>query len=141
MKRLFLIFFVMILIIGCADDIIIPKASELFGSYKGLYQIDSDAGPTREQYISWDFSDKQFWMVADRTDEKPQIFCDVTGFYEITDMMVLKDTVVAEQTCQHYEVPIGEFKMRRSGDSVLLKQYDTNIKAFKNIIVVKTAAE
>ena len=54
-------------------------------------------------------------------------------------MMVLKDTVVAEQTCQHYEVPVGEFKMRRSADSVILKQYDVAIHAFKNITIVKVS--
>ncbi len=139
MNRLFLILIIICLIVGCAKDIIIPQASDLRGDYKGLYEIDPDTGPTREQYIAWTFSDNRFWMTADRTDEKPQIFCDVNGFYEITDMMVLKDTVVAEQTCQHYEVPVGEFKMRRSADSVILKQYDVAIHAFKNITIVKVS--
>lgn len=142
MKRLVLILAVAALIFGCADDIIIESPSEIRGYYEGEYESVTnykvEGTLVRKQNILWTFTDRLFKCEYDTTSVKPQVFCDVSGSYELGDRLVFKDTIVEPYTCQHSDIPIGEFEMRRVGeDSLIISQWDKTKNTLKKLSLKK----
>ena len=139
MKRLILFLIVVLLVVGCAKDIIIESRSDIRGNYEGTYQsiINYTVPSTKikNQDVLWIFTDFRF--ICDAKVDSTRVFCDFSGNYTMGDYMVFKDTLVEEQVCTHSDIPIGEFVFRREGDSLIITQEDHINKTFKELRLLK----
>lgn len=125
MSRFFWLTAILILVMGCAKDIIVKPPSSLAGLYNGEITITKNAntsnpGPVNKEWIEWTFSDQKFWMKAIRTDERPQVFCDVFGNYTVTDKITTSQVSSSDPfTCELNDYPIGTFSLiTRAGDTL-----------------------
>lgn len=114
MRRYVWFFIISAIFLGCAGDIIVPPQGELRGVYKGTYQIIWNAGSgtgssTDWQYIDWTFTDQKFYCEATDTTLRDRITCDFSGNYTLENKMVFADTIVEPGTCDHDDIPVGEF--------------------------------
>jgi hypothetical protein len=144
MRKTTLLVIVAIFVLGCAEDIIVKPPTDLRGVYHGIYEriknySSGSGGRIRhDQYIEWSFSDQQFWCDAIDTTLKPRFTCDFTGFYDLADKMILKDTIVDAMTCDHNDIPVGNFQFMRKEnpdglDSLIMEQLDTKDDVYKAI--------
>jgi len=140
MKRSLLFFVTAILIIGCADDIIITPASDIRGFYKGTYESVTnykEVNPNSKiQNVVWTFTDQRFYCDYDSSNIARE-FCDFFGNYDLEDKLIFRDTVVDKQTCIHSDIPIGEFDLRRNDDSLIITQWDRTASTLKELRLVK----
>lgn len=77
----------------------------------------------RKQNIHWTFTNQKFFCeVADSDDVW---LCDFYGNYELTNKIILSDTVVADQTCDRNDIPVGQFYLYKKydPDSLIITQY------------------
>jgi hypothetical protein len=123
MARYFWLTFTAILVIGCAKDIVVKPPTTLVGAYSGKCTVIRSYGSsnpvTLEEWIEWTFSEYRFWMKATRTDEKPQVFCDVSGSYSVTSNITFSGVAATDVfTCNPDDYPEGSFSIIQSGDSV-----------------------
>jgi hypothetical protein len=141
---------IIILLLGCAKDIIVKPPNTPKGVYNGLYTVitnygSSSGATTRDQWIEWTFTDYKFYSKATKTDLKPQEFCDVSGNYSITSNITLSDTLVSvDFTCTHSDVPSGSFSYRTKAgvdggpDSAFMEQLEGTTK---KIIVLERVTQ
>jgi len=127
MKKLVWLLSLVVLLVSCADDIIIEQGSELRGAYAGSYTIVWNAGSgtgstTDWQYVKWTFSDFQFWCYATDTTLRDRITCDFSGQYKSETVMIFSDTIVEPGTCNHADIPVGEFGFNRIHDTLIFFQ-------------------
>ena len=113
------------------------------GDYEGVYtcikNVTSGA-QVRKQNIHWVFTYQKFFCEA--TDSVDVWLCDFSGNYELTDKIILSDTVVADQSCDRSDIPIGSFQLIRKEnetgpDSLIIDQYDTDVDVRKIISIIK----
>jgi hypothetical protein len=146
MKRIVWLLLIGFLVVSCAEDIIVKPPSELRGNYKGSYWIETNVGSsggskTRWQWIDWTFTDIKFFCEATDTTLRDRITCDFDGFYTVENVMIFSDTTVKPGTCDHDDIPVGEFDyITKSGegnpDTLIFTQsygseYDMTIKTIK----------
>ena len=144
MKKTLCLIIIGIFIAGCADDIIVRPASELRGAYEGYYtriKSVSSGASSKYQNIEWTFTDQKFFCEV--TDTEDVWLCDFSGNYELADKLILSDTVVAAQTCDRSDIPVGSFQLIRKSnpsgpDSLVIEQYDQDADVKKIIRIVKT---
>jgi len=126
---------------------LIIEIGRIRGIYEGIYERIKnfslgDVGWTLDnQYIEWTFSDTRFWCQVIDTMILPRFVCDFVGFYHlqpgIPPNILLNDTIVAVQPCNHADIPVNEFLIYNCGDTMFIEQYDSDIDVFKSIRISK----
>ncbi len=141
MKKLLLFLIAIVIVVGCAKDIIVPPSSDIRGSYTGTYEsVTNYKVPgtiSRIQDVKWTFSDTRFWCDYDSS-SIARVFCDFLGNYTLgTQVITFTDTLVEEQICTHSDIPIGEFTMGSRGDTLRIAQWDIPKNTFKVLMLLK----
>lgn len=126
---------IIILLLGCAKDIIVKAPITLKGAYSGRYTVVTNVGfgggeTTRDQWTEWTFTDYKFYCKLDTTKPYTEVyFCDFSGNYALSSNITLADTLVSVgQTCTHSDVAVGSFSYRTkpgvdgAPDSVFMEQ-------------------
>ena len=147
-KLVFLLFAAVLMLAGCADDIIITQRSELRGAYKGYYKIIENyetGGETHTeiQYIDWTFTDQKFFCEVNDT-INAQWLCDCSGNYALENVLVFSDTLIGAQTCDRDRIPIGDFQLIKYNnsegaiDSLEISQHDVDHTMLKFLMLHPT---
>jgi hypothetical protein len=139
---LLLVLFAAVLIIGCAKDIIVQSPSEIRGYYEGRYQSVTnyrvEGTVIRTEDVLWTFTDRIFRCEWDSSNGNPKVFCDFSGTYALEQNLVFSDTIVEPQTCQHSDIPVGDFTLDRVGDdSLIITQWDKTLNTLKKLSLKK----
>ncbi len=135
------------LIFGCADDIVLEQDALLNGDYVGTYIVTSNFGAPNQasavQNIEWTFTDKNYFMNIDVENSTGKCFCRVDGEYLLETGIRLKEShSIPDQeagcnSCNDEENPEGTFRREYQGDTLVLKLQEATI--FKEIrLVLKT---
>ena len=106
------------------DDIILEPLPTLEGTYDGTYIVivryKTPTADTSESAIEMRFSDESYWFDSENT---PDNFCSPRGSYVLTNNMELTENQPGcNVTATERHNPIGEFSIRRPGDSVIMLQ-------------------
>nr|MBN2277493.1 hypothetical protein [candidate division Zixibacteria bacterium] len=144
-KLTFVLLIAIAIMAGCADDVIIPPQSELRGAYTGVYKVvtdykDPSSATTDRQNVDWTFTDQKFFCTV--TDDDNVWLCDYSGYYEVTDALILSDTLVGVQTCDKDKLLVGRTQLiRYQGsedqlDSVVITQEDSTNVMFKTLVLI-----
>lgn len=139
MARLFWLVLAVAIMAGCAEDIVVEPPQSLRGVYDGEYIVTRDygssgGGTTVSQWVVWTFSDQKFWMEATKTDQRPKVFCDMSGNYKLETNITLSDPNTGGDQCDPRDVPEGTFGLRRTIgadnqiDSLYLEQIEGTMK-------------
>ena len=129
MKNCFSIFALALLVTmvfatSCRDDIFLEALPTLEGTYDGTYSVIIGRNTQNEEIttstIEMRFSDESYWFDDDIT---PDNFCSPRGSYVLTNNMELTENQPGcNVTATERHNPIGEFSIRRPGDSVIMLQ-------------------
>jgi hypothetical protein len=163
----FVVFAILALAFGCADDVFLEEPPPLDGDYEGSYRVTTSGNAPRvfEQPIVWFFTDEDYSMRIDtsRKDEmSTHSFCNNFGKYSVTDALRLQpirddqpfggdiwvpqgeddSTLVTLNTCTQSQSAAGVFQIQRnvSGWSLILKQ-QTNDTLLMEILLNRVADE
>ena len=139
MAKIFWLMLIFTILAGCAEDIVVEPPQSLRGVYDGEYIVTRDygssgGGTTVSQWVEWTFSDQKFWMVATKTDQRPKVFCDMSGNYKVENNISLTDPETGGDQCDPRDVPQGIFSLRRTIgdnnaiDSLYLEQIEGTMK-------------
>lgn len=143
---------VLILVFGCAKDIIVKPPTSFAGFYHGEYIYQerpgsSDAPAAQEQWIKWTFTDYTFIMDTFRTDLKPAFTCEKWyGTYRIENNVIF-DTSYSVGQCNPLHEIRGAFALERKRsddperDSLFLTQYGEGNIYKKTIIIIKDSIQ
>jgi len=109
--------FAIILVLGCAKDIIVPPITTLAGVYHGEYKVIRNYGGNDqthdEEWIEWHFTDQTFSMTAERLTERPKVFCDWFGFFELKSNIIFSKAYGGADQCDPNDRPDTTFTFRR----------------------------
>jgi len=108
--------FAIVLVLGCAKDIIVPPATTLAGVYHGEYVVYPDLEGNAAkipEWIEWHFTDQTFSMTAERLTERPKVFCDWWGFFELKSNIIFSKADGRGDQCVHDYAPDTTFIFRR----------------------------
>jgi hypothetical protein len=138
---------IIILLLGCAKDIIVKGPDTLKGVYNGRYTVITDYGnsggaTTTNEWIDWKFTDYKFYCTVSlkQTEEPP--FCDVSGNYKLQSKIIISDLQIVPGVCTPEDAPLDTFNLiRKTGgagvpDSLFMEQLN-GITAIKKIIVLE----
>ncbi len=123
---------VIIVIIGCQSDIILPKDVPLKGTYVGVYSYITNFGAgTLEEvtsaHITFVFDETSYHLNLDTSYTDQHCFCATDGEYALTEGVRLKeahsqpDEDAGCTSCNSEENPEGVFVREVKGDSLILK--------------------
>lgn len=138
------------LVVGCADDIVLPEETPLLGLYKGIYSVTRNYGTPSEQVmqnnILWEFKEKLFYMELDSTNNTGDCFCHVSGEYGLTEGVRLKvltsgppGSNLGCTSCEGNDDPDGTFVRLSSADTLILRLRDGG--TFKEVKLLTRPAE
>jgi hypothetical protein len=114
-----------IIFLGCAKDIIVKPPTTLRGVYQGEYCFTDHPGSGQQtecQWITWTFTDYNFYMDAARTDERPPFTCDKWyGTYRLESNIIF-DTCIPVGLCNPDHEIKGVFNLLRREDTLFISQ-------------------
>jgi hypothetical protein len=157
MKKLIIAFaalIVLVVVFGCADDIILPKDQPLNGDYYGTYTIIQDFGGADEQtfqnHVSWTFTETRYIMKVDTDsiETNQECFCNANGQYSLTDGVRLKELKsqpaggVAEcNACNFDYTPTGIFQRQLQEGTLILRSLDNANNIFHELRLTRVEEE
>lgn len=133
MKKLLMVLIVPLILLSCAEDIIVESASSLRGSYYGQYIVVEDAqsatATTLTEMIYWTFTDQRFDCERDTADVLHDIItCDFYGYYELESNVTFTQSFSKRNiVCDTTYFPEGVFSVQwtrpdDAADTLLLSQ-------------------
>ncbi len=122
---------------SCRDDIFLEPLPTLEGIYDGTYSVITGPNTPNEKIttstIEMRFSDESYWFDDDIS---PDNFCSPRGRYVLSGTLELTETNPGcNVTATEDDNPIGEFSIRRPGDSVIMLQQTDDI--LKQILLLR----
>ena len=136
---LILLFGVLAVFIGCAEDVFVEPPPSLTGDYTGVYIFKEGSQVAVQQYITWRFSQNGYQNRFDEAVEQDTLFCETDGQYELVNGVNLIETSPnsTQITCNAAQNPTGFFQLDQSTDTVKMTQYDSETEVLKTIKLVK----
>jgi len=142
MKKALILAILSLIVISCAEDIIVNTETEVTGVYYGRYLVitnyDSGSPITKRQSVNWTFTDAKYDCTADTSDHiYPPFTCDFFGTYTIeTNLNMDNVTSKRNMVCSELDFAYGDFTFRRSNnsdglDSLIVTQIDVDEKIQK----------
>ena len=143
---------VLILVLGCAKDIIVKAPGSLAGLYHGEYIYQerpgsNDAPARQEQWIQWIFTTDTYNMDTFRTDLRPSFSCvKLYGNYR-TENNVIFDSATTVGQCEPIYGIWGAFTPRTKNsddpdrDTLILEQYGPGNIYLKKIQIIKDSIQ
>lgn len=119
MKRyIFLMIASVIIITGCAKDIVVTQQGELRGYYPGEFIYTENWGSgtgsqTTKQYIHWTFTDQKFFCEIDTVKNTQIEFCGFSGSYVYEDNVVFSNVQPKPGVCIDDAITEDEFSLIR----------------------------
>ena len=108
---------VLILVLGCAKDIIVEPPTSFAGLYHGEYIfVDSPerGGHTDSQWIKWTFTDYTYIMDTFRLDLRDRFTCDkYYGTYRTENKVIFDTSSVSVGQCDTIYAIRGAFTLDR----------------------------
>jgi hypothetical protein len=152
MKKLIIAFaalIVLVVVFGCADDIILPKDPPLNGVYKGTYTVTQDYGAAAEStltnFVIWRFTDTKYFMKLDTARHTGVCFCRVEGRYSLTDGVRLKESswqvdgrAEGCTACNESSNPDGTFQRQIQDNVLILRTLDNATNTFLELELTPT---
>lgn len=118
---------------SCRDDIFLEPLPTLEGTYDGTYSVIINRTDTSISTLEMRFSDESYWFDSDNS---PDNFCSPRGRYVLSGTLELSETNAGcNVTATEDNNPIGEFSIRRPGDSVIMLQQTDDI--LKQILLLR----
>ncbi len=122
---------------SCRDDIFLEPLPTLEGTYDGTYSVITAYNTQNEETsvstLEMRFSDESYWFDSDNS---PDNFCSPRGRYVLSGTLELSETNAnCNVTATEDDNPIGEFSIRRPGDSVIMLQQTDDI--LKQILLLR----
>jgi hypothetical protein len=104
----------LLIIAGCAKDIVVKPPEGLRGAYEGTYTVREKVGSSNppepiRQFVQWTFTDQRFFCDIDTLKNLEIKICNHSGNYEMGNRVTFKDTLVEPGTCDHAHIVIDEF--------------------------------
>ncbi len=141
-----------ILVLGCAKDIIVKSPPTLSGIYHGEYvyvdKPDQSGGKTSSQWIKWTFTDYTYIMDTDRTDLKDPFTCDKWyGTYKLENNVIFDNARGVGQCDTILQKIEGAFTLTRKRsddplrDTLVLEQWGPSNIFHKIIEIIKDSAQ
>ena len=142
-------------ILGCQSDIILPEDRPLKGTYEGVYSYTTDfRNPIKEvivkAHVTFIFDETAYHMNMDTfvdsavAFEFEQCFCAVDGQYALTEGVRLKEDVRGsnpeegcEGACNEELNPEGTFIKETKGDSLILKYQESGTTTLQMLRLLK----
>ena len=122
---------VLVLVLGCQSDLLLPEAESLVGTYTGTYTYITNyaAGQQEErisEYVIFIFDETAYHMNLDTTQELENCFCAVDGKWKLVEGVRLKEDNSGpeegcEGACNEEMNPEGVFVRETVADSLILK--------------------
>jgi hypothetical protein len=136
---------IIILLLGCAEDIVVRSKPSLKGVYNGRYTVKTNVGfgggeTTRNEWIDWKFTDYKFYCTVSSKQTEDPPFCDVSGNYTLSNGIAFSDLQIVPGVCMPEDAPVGTFSLiRKNGeagvpDSLFMEQL---IGTTRKIIVLE----
>jgi len=135
------------IILGCSDDIVLEPLPSLLGEYEGEFVYYTDYGLDNERHknypITWRFSDQNYWC-WDASVEGEDCICEPSGEYRMADgvQLEMREDGCAGCVFDSLKLPQGAFTLRqpadpRTGkDSIVLTQIDFTRNVRKDVLLV-----
>jgi len=126
---LILLFGVLAIFIGCAEDVFVDPPPTLTGDYTGVYIYKEG------KYITWRFSKNSYQNRFNDSAEQDTLFCETDGQYELVNGVNLIETSSnsTQITCNVEQ----NFQLDQSTDSVKMTQYNSETEVLKTIKLLK----
>jgi hypothetical protein len=129
---------IIVLLLGCAKDIIVKGPDTLKGVYNGRYTVITDYGnssgaTTTNEWIDWKFTDYKFYCTV-AAKETDTVFCDVSGNYKLQSKIIISDLQIVPGVCTPEDAPLDTFNLiRKTGeagvpDSLFMEQLEGTTK-------------
>jgi len=136
---LILLFGVLAIFIGCAEDVFVDPPPTLTGDYTGVYIYKEGNQRETRQYITWRFSKNSYQNRFNDSAEQDTLFCETDGQYELVNGVNLIETSSnsTQITCNVEQNPTGFFQLDQSTDSVKMTQYNSETEVLKTIKLLK----
>ena len=122
---------------SCRDDIFLEPLPTLEGTYDGTYSVITGRNTQNEEIttstIEMRFSDESYWFDSDNS---PDNFCSPRGGYILSNNIVIAERQPGcNVTDKETDNPVGDFSIRRPGDSVIMLQQTEN--TLKQILLLR----
>ena len=137
---LILIFGVLAIFIGCAEDVYVSPPPSLTGDYNGVYIIKTGDQVAEQLFITWRFQQEGYQMRVDTTVEQGEInLCETDGQYELENGVNLIETNPnsTQRNCDDSRNPSGFFQLDQSTDTLKMTQYDNDTEVLKTLKLLK----
>lgn len=135
---LILLFGVLAVFIGCAEDVYVEPPPSLTGDYVGVYIIKEGSQVEQSGDITWRFSQNGYQM---RYQDIPTdtISCECDGQYELENGVTLIEisSNPTQIRCDDSRNPTGFFQLDQSTDTVKMTQYDSETEVLKTLKLLK----
>ena len=110
---------------SCSEDIVLPPLDTLLGEYSGHYEL-TDLSQGGSGVVKADIA--VVWIFRDFTyelDDSTATICSPSGEYVLSgDQIKLEESIDGNSggVCDPSLNPLGDFSLRRPGDSLILTQ-------------------
>ena len=137
MNRFFVLIAALLLVVvilSCQSDIVLPPETPLKGNYEGMYTYITNLGNTssevvRTAHVIFIFDETQYHMNLDTNYTGEECFCAVDGQYALTEGVRLKEEhsvaggagECGGSACNEELNPDGTFVRETKGDSLIMK--------------------
>ncbi|MDH3892548.1 MAG: hypothetical protein OEV49_15895 [candidate division Zixibacteria bacterium] len=123
--------FLIVALMSCQSDIVLPEEAPLKGTYEGVYSYITNFGAgvdqvTIKSHVIFIFDETSYHMNLDTTYTEQECFCAVDGQYALTEGIRLKEENSGpeegcEGACNDELNPEGVFVRETKGDSLIMK--------------------